>query len=230
MADAVVMADCQFWNEAHTYPDSSGVHAHCDFPVNAITNPYDTTHFTVGEVDWEAQGFDVLVRNPDSRIYGYQLAFDGLQISMTESLLDVAEGYTGAPAPGGQEVLTLSYYGPSIPKQTTYTPLLRVHWVENANGMVCLSGVSEVVNEWLQTPLVDLEDPYQEQVNSACPGDLDGDLVVTVSDILDVLSEFGCASKCTADLNGDGAVNVTDVHLVLSAFGTSCNCQLFRGY
>jgi hypothetical protein len=67
-------------------------------------------------------------------------------------------------------------------------------------------------------------------VNSACPGDLDGDLVVTVSDILNVLSEFGCASKCTADLNGDGAVNVTDVHLVLSAFGTSCNCQLFRGY
>jgi len=51
-----------------------------------------------------------------------------------------------------------------------------------------------------------------------------------VSDILNVLSEFGCASKCTADLNGDGAVNVTDVHLVLSAFGTSCNCQLFRGY
>ena len=176
-------------------------------------------------MDWEAQWFDVLVRNPDSRIYGYQLAFDGLQISITESLLDVADGYTGAPAPapGGQEVLTLSYDGTSIPKHTTYTPLLRVHWVGNANGMVCLSGVSEVVNEWLQTTLVDLDDPCQEQVNSACPGDLDGDLVVTVSDILNVLSEFGWAAKCTADLNGDGAVNVTDVLLVLSAFGTSCN-------
>ena len=52
---------------------------------------------------------------------------------------------------------------------------------------------------------------------------MDGDLVVTVSDVLDVLSEFGCASACTMDINGDGATNVTDVLLVLSAFGTTCS-------
>jgi hypothetical protein len=62
----------------------------------------------------------------------------------------------------------------------------------------------------------------EDQTNLACPGDVDGDLVVTVNDILNVLSEFGCLSGCTNDINGDGAVNVADVLLVLSAFGTIC--------
>jgi len=43
-----------------------------------------------------------------------------------------------------------------------------------------------------------------------------------VSDILDVLSEFGCVDGCAMDINGDGSVNVTDVLAVLSAFGTAC--------
>ena len=86
------MADCQWWNEAHTDPDSTGVHSHCEFPVNDIVNPFDTTHFTIAEVNWEEQYLDVHVKNPDARIFGYQLEFDGLQISQTESLLDPTYG------------------------------------------------------------------------------------------------------------------------------------------
>ena len=52
---------------------------------------------------------------------------------------------------------------------------------------------------------------------------MDGDGVVAVSDVLSVLSEFGCNTKFTMDINGDGSTNVTDVLLVLSAFGTACN-------
>ena len=225
LADAAFMADCQWWNEAHTDPDSTGVHSHCNFPVNDITNPYDTTHFKIAEVNWEEKYLDVHVKNPDARIFGYQLEFDGLQISQTESLLDAAYGYTGAPshAPGGQKVVTLSYDGSTAPKNTSYVPLLRVHWIGSANGMVCLEGAHEVMNDFLQKTLVNLEVPCQEQSASACPGDLNGDLQVTVGDILDVLSEFGCEAGCDNDVNGDGAVNVTDVLAVLSAFGTVCS-------
>ena len=53
--------------------------------------------------------------------------------------------------------------------------------------------------------------------------DMDSDGAVTVSDVLDVLSEFGCVAKCVMDINGDGSTNVTDVLLVLSAFGTAGN-------
>jgi hypothetical protein len=224
LADAAFMADCQFWNEAHTHPDSSGVHSHCEFPVNDITNPFDTTHFTIASVDWDNQTFDVHVKNPDARIYGYQLQFDGVQISQTESLLDPAEGYTGTPshAPGGNQVLTMAYDGMTVPKHTEYVPLLRVHWIGNANGMVCIAGAHEVMNDYLQKTLINLDNPCQEQTTQACPGDMDGDGVVTVSDVLDVLSEFGCVEGCVMDINGDGSTNVTDVLAVLSAFGTAC--------
>ena len=86
VADAAFMADCQWWNEAHTDPDSTGVHSHCEFPVNDITNPL-VTHFTIASVDWDNQAFDVQVkpRRPHLRL---PVEFDRVQISQTESLLD----------------------------------------------------------------------------------------------------------------------------------------------
>lgn len=57
-----------------------------------------------------------------------------------------------------------------------------------------------------------------------CPGDVDGDLTVGVSDVLAYLSAFGCVSNCgVADLNGDGAANTSDLLMMLSLFGTVCN-------
>ena len=47
--------------------------------------------------------------------------------------------------------------------------------------------------------------------------------VLTVEDMLLVLTDFGCVGNCPMDINGDGSTNVTDVLLVLSAFGTVCN-------
>ena len=59
---------------------------------------------------------------------------------------------------------------------------------------------------------------------SACPGDIDGDHFVGVTDVLLCLSSFGCMTNCGAeDLDGDGNVNVSDVLLVLSYFGQNCN-------
>ena len=56
-----------------------------------------------------------------------------------------------------------------------------------------------------------------------CPGDLDGDNLVGVSDILQLLGSFGCSGPCgPPDVNADGAVNVTDVLFLLGLFGSSC--------
>ncbi|PCJ81430.1 MAG: hypothetical protein COA49_04860 [Bacteroidetes bacterium] len=55
-----------------------------------------------------------------------------------------------------------------------------------------------------------------------CNGDLNGDGERNVSDLLLVLSEFGCISNCTADLNGDGVVTIVDLMNLLTTFGTSC--------
>ncbi len=223
VVDAATIADCQYWNAAHAHPDSSGVHNHCDFPTVAVLNPFDNVEFSIGDVNWEEQYFDVHVLNPDNRIYAYQLEFDGVQISQTTNLID-PEDYSANPShvPGGIDVISLSYDGSSIPKNIVHTPLLRVHWIGSANGMVCISQVTDVVNTSLQTTMTSLFSACVEEFNSACLGDVDGDLVVSVSDILEVLGEFGCVSNCSNDVNGDGYVNVADVLLVLSSFGTVC--------
>jgi hypothetical protein len=68
-----------------------------------------------------------------------------------------------------------------------------------------------------------IDDGTCESLSCAvCQGDINGDGMITVSDILIVLSEFGCMTGCTADVDGDTYVNVADILLILSMFGTAC--------
>ncbi len=71
-------------------------------------------------------------------------------------------------------------------------------------------------------PLAEYDDGSCEYESCACTGDINGDGVITVADVLLVLSEFGCLSSCTADVDGDTYVNVADILLLLAAFGTAC--------
>lgn len=61
------------------------------------------------------------------------------------------------------------------------------------------------------------------QLNIPCPGDITGDDVVNVSDLLAVINAWGpCQpppNTCPADTNGDGSVNVTDLLAVINAWG-----------
>jgi hypothetical protein len=62
----------------------------------------------------------------------------------------------------------------------------------------------------------------EELAEVACEGDLNGDMMVTVADILLMLGEFGCVSSCQHDLNDDGMVTVTDILILLGSFGVIC--------
>ncbi|MGB1573709.1 MAG: hypothetical protein ACPG85_05475, partial [Flavobacteriales bacterium] len=56
-----------------------------------------------------------------------------------------------------------------------------------------------------------------------CTGDLDGDNLVGVGDVLQLLSLFGCTVNCgVADINNNGLVGSSDVLLVLAQFGNIC--------
>ena len=62
--------------------------------------------------------------------------------------------------------------------------------------------------------------PFNEPV--PCAEDLDGDGVVATSDVMLMLSEFGCEEGCALDVDGDGSVGISDVLALLSRFGDAC--------
>ncbi len=59
---------------------------------------------------------------------------------------------------------------------------------------------------------------------TACPGDVDLDGMVNVTDLGILLANFGASVSINADgdLNGDGQVNITDLGELLASFGLTC--------
>ena len=60
-------------------------------------------------------------------------------------------------------------------------------------------------------------------VGSPCPGDIDGDDDIDLSDLGVLLAEFGCAGPtCEADVDNDDDVDLSDLGIVLAGFGVPC--------
>jgi hypothetical protein len=59
-------------------------------------------------------------------------------------------------------------------------------------------------------------------IYSTCFGDFNNDGVITVTDLLELLADFGCTSNCATDLNEDDLVSVADLLQILAVFGTIC--------
>jgi hypothetical protein len=159
VADAALMARCQFWDIAHSDPDSSGFHDKCQFPAPHIVNPFDSVWFRLGGVNWDQGFMDVEVLNPHNRILGYQ--FDvSCGIQQVVSLVDPLE-YMIQPefALGGNTIIGLSYENTSMPKHYVWSPLCRIYWTQAPETEVCINGITEVVNSMYQNAVPYLVDP-----------------------------------------------------------------------
>ncbi len=159
VSDAALMARCQFWDFAHSHPDSSGFHDKCQFPAPHVVNPYDSVWFTLGDVNWEQGFFDVHVLNPHNRIVGYQ--FDvSCGIQQVVSMVDPLE-YMVQPefALGGNTIIGLSYDNTSMPKHYEWSPLCRVYWTQAPETELCINGITEVVNGMYQNAVPYLVNP-----------------------------------------------------------------------
>jgi hypothetical protein len=53
----------------------------------------------------------------------------------------------------------------------------------------------------------------------SCPEDINGDDVVDVTDLLEIIDSWGTCTTCDADINDDGVVNVSDLLMVIDAWG-----------
>ena len=59
--------------------------------------------------------------------------------------------------------------------------------------------------------------PFAE-LNDTLPGDVDGDGVVGVNDLLAIIAAWGPCSGCSEDITGDGVVDVNDLLAGLAAW------------
>lgn len=60
---------------------------------------------------------------------------------------------------------------------------------------------------------------------SPCPGDLNGDGIISLNDLTTLLSNFGVQSGATfaqGDGDGDGDIDLSDLTALLSVFGSTC--------
>jgi hypothetical protein len=52
-----------------------------------------------------------------------------------------------------------------------------------------------------------------------CEGDITGDGIVNISDLLVVINQWGACAGCVADIDGNNVVNVIDLLIVINAWG-----------
>jgi hypothetical protein len=65
--------------------------------------------------------------------------------------------------------------------------------------------------------IIDMDEDF------VCLGDLNNSGNIDVSDVLLLLTDYGCSGQCLADLNTDTNVNTGDLLILLSVFGSPCN-------
>lgn len=64
---------------------------------------------------------------------------------------------------------------------------------------------------------------YAIYVAYFCPGDLDGDHDVDLSDLAELLAHYGTpGTRAQGDINGNGHVGVKDLEILLAHYGTTC--------
>eukprot|EP01043_Picozoa_sp_COSAG02_P028917 COSAG02_NODE_1776_length_10963_cov_3.430136_3_plen_553_part_00 len=76
-------------------------------------------------------------------------------------------------------------------------------------------------------PLTGQSTPFPDAPTSAVVGDINGDMIVDVNDLLLLLGSYGSTSTAALrnDVNGDGSIDVNDLLLLLGNFGNGGNVQ-----
>ena len=73
---------------------------------------------------------------------------------------------------------------------------------------------------WFSASIFTSDCPFNPPI--PCYEDIDGDGIIATSDVILMITEFGCSSGCQFDLDGDSTVGISDVLAVLSRFGEVC--------
>jgi len=104
-----------------------------------------------------------------------------------------------------------------------YTPNNHMDYYVDSCRTNFTTGQIERIHAFLPILRPGITDPPSGPEEPVCYGDISGDFVVGMNDILLMLEHWGEIDWEGGDINGDGYFTVSDVNIILTQFGTVCS-------
>lgn len=168
--------------------------------------------------DWEiaadGSGFADVLWTSDETLAGFQFDVNGVSLTSVDG--GMTEKLDWMMSHNDFRVLGVAIQpGSYIPPQPAPVVLLTLHF-ENVGEVISFDEVV-FANEQANKIIVNSTDTIIISPN--CPADINGDGVVDVVDLLEVVGSWG-ESGVPSDINADGVVNVSDLLAVVDAWGS----------
>lgn len=218
LGDALTVAYDLDGNEiwTHTYDGAAGANDYATFValdadgntyvIGSEGGPWSNSYYLVQKID--PAGVVMWTRN-ESLWSDLAVAWGGAIDSAGNVY---ATGYAWGGWESGYDAATVQYAPDGTPlAQHVYDG--HVHGNDAASWMALGPNDEVYVTYWSAGPTG--LDAVTAELGPRAPGDVTGDGVVDVADLLAVLSAWGACSGCEADLDGDGSVGVSDLLEVL---------------
>ena len=148
VTDGALLANCYNTQDAHDQsPHVLHYHPWCDYPRGWLST-LDTAWLSLGNFDPVGKTVDIFLKNPNSRVLGYEFDLSGLTIQSVENLSpNVMNEMAVSSSLGGTKVIGLSYIDSSIVKSSAPMPLCRVHYLTLTDAQICIADIADIVNE-----------------------------------------------------------------------------------
>jgi hypothetical protein len=191
---------------------------------NEIINLQHSTTIGISATNSQEGYVDIYVLNPDRELKGIEFTVAGFTI-LDVAPLDVIADWEIEMAFGSNHISAIGHDPSFLPKFTAPTAILRAYVADIVGEEACIEEVIDAVNLDNHNTLVFVGDcaafiPVEPQ---PCTCDMNGDLNITIDDLLIIMNNYGCLEDCPeADLNQDGIIGVEDVQEFMSCYGAPC--------
>lgn len=146
--DAALLANCILYGASHVHTPGQivGQHDHCRFPWG-VMSPRDTVSLRIDQINTTSQYVDIAIKNPNSKVVGYQFKMRGLNILRVENLMPAAMfPVTPSAAASTKTVMGMSFQDSTIHLSGTFNPLVRVYYTHFTDSVVCIEEIKSIVN------------------------------------------------------------------------------------
>ena len=165
------------------------------------------------DVDADGSGWADVMWESDETIAGFQFDVHGVSLTLVEGGLTEKMGWMMTH--NDFRIIGVAIQpGSYIPPQSVPTLLLTLHF-ENVGEEISFE---EVIFADDQAKMIEVDSSDTIIISPPCPADINGDAVVDVVDLLEVVGTWG-QSNVPSDINNDGVVNVSDLLAVVDAWG-----------